>query len=535
MSKMHRKVAVSSSFNLLTVYLTFVFGILNTFVLARLLIPEEWALLILTLSFNSLVVFFCNLFPPNAQESIKYYIPFLKSKGEDMNGIKRRFLKHIYKIRLLSGSAILMIYIIITYFANFDPILFEIILIMSPMIIGKILIELNVSVLLGFQKFKYVFVIRIFNHITVTLSNFFIFFFFIENPLRYVSYAFLFGTIIACTISLVLVIISMPPKKIGDKLSNSEKQEFRKIHRTYGFYLIIADALGLLAGTIANLLFLNFEFIVFITYIMICQISVTSALLFSSSNPHSYISIFSEIDYKKNSQSYHKLFYKLNKFLMLFVCIIVGIMLFYIELYIVVIYSETYLVLLSAIQLFLFTTFAEMILNNLMILTRSTNNTKINAELACIKMVLTITITLIALIYFNFYILIIFYLITSYTITLIAIYLINRQTDFRLKLTLFFKPFIIFFISFLVVFPLNYIINYQEFDKAYLNFFVNGTVKFAAFVLVFYILFYYTKVITKEEFKDLVEIIPILRSKNIIIQKLIEKIEFFLPSNKNLK
>ena len=77
----------------------------------------------------------------------------------------------------------------------------------------------------------------------------------------------------------------------------------------------------------------------------------------------------------------------------------------------------------------------------------------------------------------------------------------------------------IFFISFIVVFPLNYIISYREFDKAYLNFFVNGTVKFAAFALVFYVLFYYTKVITKEEFKDLIEIIPILRSKNIIIQK----------------
>ena len=77
MLKIHKKVAESSSYNLITIYLTFIFGILNTFILARLLIPEEWALIILTLSFINIVILCSNLFPPNAQESIKYYIPHL--------------------------------------------------------------------------------------------------------------------------------------------------------------------------------------------------------------------------------------------------------------------------------------------------------------------------------------------------------------------------------------------------------------------------------------------------------------------------
>ena len=534
MSEIHKQVAESSSFNLLTVYLSFIFGILNTFVLARLLAPEEWALLILTLALINIAVFFCNLFPPNAQESIIYYIPYLKKKGNNEDVVKINFIKHVYKIRIFSGLLILIIFLIITSLANFDFVLFQIILIMTPVIICKIFTELNISVLRGFQKFKLVFIASVLNHIIVTISNFLIFTLKIENPLIMVSYAFFIGALISFLVSMILALISIPLKKTLDKKENNlqpiEKSNFYEIHKTYGSYLILADLFGLLSGLIVYLLFLEFEFIIFITYLTICQISVTSALLFSSSNPRSYISIFSEIDYEKNPKLYHNLFYKLNKFLMIFVCFIVGIMLFYIELYIVVIYSEIYLIIFRAIQIFLFTAFAHMIINNLMILTQSTNNTKINAELEFIRMIFTIFVTFIALIFFDFYFLIFFYLITSYMMTLIAVFLINKHTHLKLKPMIFFKPFFIFLVSFIITYPLNYVINYQEFDKAYLNFFVNGTLSFSAFVIVFYIISYFTKVITKEEFDELVEIIPILRSKSIIIKKLVKIIVKFLPS-----
>ena len=91
---------------------------------------------------------------------------------------------------------------------------------------------------------------------------------------------------------------------------------------------------------------------------------------------------------------------------MMFVCIIVGIMLFYIELYVAIIYSETYIIIIRSLQVFLFTAFAQVIVNNLRILTQSTNNTKINAEIAIIQMVLTISITIIALLFYNFFLLI---------------------------------------------------------------------------------------------------------------------------------
>ena len=205
-------------------------------------------------------------------------------------------------------------------------------------------------------------------------------------------------------------------------------------------------------------------------------------------------------------------------------------MLFYVELYIAIIYSETYIIIIRALQLFLFTAFAQVIINNLVILTQSTNNTKINAEIAIIQMIANVSVTLIALLFFNFFLLIIFYVACSFIMTFIMVLLINKQTNFKLKPLLFFKPFIIFLIAFIIVFPLNFYVDYRIFDEVYLNFFLNGSIKFIFFVSVFYILFYFTKIITKEEFNQLIEIIPILNSENQIIQKFVKIIEKFLPS-----
>ena len=307
MSKIYKKVAESSSYHLLTVYLTFSFGIMNTFILARILLPEEWALIILTISVINLTIFFCNLFPPNAQESIKYYIPHLSSEGSNKSQEKRTFISHVYKVRLSSGFLILILYLIIISLANFEARLFEIILIMSPIIIFKIISELNTSILLAYQKFRLVFFIKILNPIAVTSCNFIIFLYRLKNPLKLIANAFLLGEIIPCIISIIIIIVLIPiRKKKGKKRTLKQKKDFYEIHKKYGTYLILSDIFGLLSGLIINLLFLKFGYIVFITWLTICQISVASALWFSSSNPSSYISIFSEINYEKNSKSFDK-------------------------------------------------------------------------------------------------------------------------------------------------------------------------------------------------------------------------------------
>ena len=145
----------SSSSHLLNVYLTFIFGILNTFIIARLISPADWGLLLITLSFVYFAIFFSKLFPPESQELIKYYIPHLTQELNYSFREVKKFLSQVYMIRFICSIGILVIYLIIMSLLNFNLRLFQIIFIMAPIIIFYILIELNYSVLLALLKFKF--------------------------------------------------------------------------------------------------------------------------------------------------------------------------------------------------------------------------------------------------------------------------------------------------------------------------------------------------------------------------------------------
>ena len=102
MSKIQKKIIESSTFGVLNVYINFPLGLLGSFIIARIISPEEWGFLLLSLSFISVAVFFSSIFPPGAEGSIVYYVPHLKSENGNKNLEIRKFLFHIYKTRLLS-------------------------------------------------------------------------------------------------------------------------------------------------------------------------------------------------------------------------------------------------------------------------------------------------------------------------------------------------------------------------------------------------------------------------------------------------
>jgi O-antigen/teichoic acid export membrane protein len=298
-------------------------------------------------------------------------------------------------------------------------------------------------------------------------------------------------------------------------------------------FLTMAEVFAQLSSLTVFILFLNFDVIIFITYLTICEISVTSALQFSSSDPHSYISIFSEINYQKDPIAYKENFYKLNKLLMLFVCIIVGIMFFFIEIYITVIYSQRYLIILIYIQIILFSAFSKIVVRNLFIITQSIGKTQINAKIAFYQMIINILSAFCALLFFGFLTIIIFLLLGSFLLTYLAVRLINKSIDLKLKAFVFYKPFLVFIISFIIVFPFYYFINFQFIPQIYLlNVFFNNLIKFITFAFVFYIILYRSRLITKQEFNQLIEIIPILNSNKNIIKKIVFFIEKLLPSEK---
>ncbi|MBA7506945.1 hypothetical protein ES706_05660 [subsurface metagenome] len=190
-------------------------------------------------------------------------------------------------------------------------------------------------------------------------------------------------------------------------------------------------------------------------------------------------------------------------------------------------------IILNAIQICLFTAFSRMFAKNFLMVAKSTNNTKVIVFYNIIQMILFFIFILIALIFSDFFIVILFYVIVLFLLNYVIFVLVNKATHLKLKFAILYKPFILFFISILIAIPLNFIIQFQIFlDNNILNLFINSSIKFGGFLSIFYLIIYFTRYITKEEFNKLSKIIPILNSEKKIIQNIKKIIEKFLPSKK---
>jgi len=535
MSKTGKKLVESSSFSLIGVYINFIFGIVGTFFVARLITPDKWALLILTLSFVSLTTFFCNFFPPATDATIRYYIPTLIIEGEDSKNKIRGFIFHIYKIRLITTVPINILYLLITSLLFFGQELFTLILILSPIIFLNSITTLNGSILIAYQRFKLGFFMQIINGLIYTISLLTIFIFNLDNPLILIAYANLLIIIISFFLSFILIIPLIPSRKKDLKVSLNYRKEFIQIHKKYGIYLVLAGGIGQLTAILINCLFISFNVLTYITYFAICEKISSMVFRFSSSSESSNIPIFSELNNQADFQKFKTSFYYLIKYYSLFTCLLIGLIFCYIEIFVIIIYSETYLIIINAIQICLFTAFSRMFSRNLMVIANSTNNTKVIVFYNIIRMILLFIFLFIGLIFLDFFVVILFYVIVLFLLNYVLFLLINKATHLKLKFAILYRSFILFFISILITILLNYFINIQFFlDNYFLNLFINRSIKLGGFLLFFYLIVYFSRFVTKEEFNKLSKIIPILNLEKKFTQKVKKLIEKFLPSEKKL-
>lgn len=497
-----------------------------------LISPEEWGFLLLSLSFISIAGFFSGLIPPGAEGTIYYYIPHLKSQGEDKNYEIRKFMFHFYKLRIISSSIGYISFLFIIFFSGLDNKLLQITLILSPNIILTKILNLNHAIFLANQKFKIVFLINFLMILTISIGNITVFFLKIEQPLIYITYVNLFSIIIPFIFS-IFFLIPLIPKKQENINPSSYDLNFSKLHKTYGLHLVFANIFSQISGLTINLLFLNFGFIVYITYISMCEKAVAYTLNFSSSNKSSYLSIFAEINYQKNPEDFKRTFYQLFKYLSIFVCVVSAFLFYFMEVYITIIYSEIYLIILIGIQIYLFNTFSRFINRNLLLIIQATNYNKITSIYSFIQMIAGVSLTIIGILFSDFVILVILYLISSYLLNIITILIINKIIGFRLRFSQLYYAFILYLISFIFTLPFAYFISFQIFSNPLIDTIINSAIRLSMFFIIFYLFIYFSKFITREEFRKLTNLLPIFNLNYRYTQKLVKIIEKFFPSEKS--
>lgn len=147
------------------------------------------------------------------------------------------------------------------------------------------------------------------------------------------------------------------------------------------------------------------------------------------------------------------------------------------------------------------------------------------------QVIIHITCTIIGILFFNFEVLIILYVIISYFYVLVSFLLNNHYTKLDLKIKIIYKPILLILTSFLIGIIISSFINIQFFSGFdILNVILNSIIKFLIFLFLFYIVIYFTRYVTKEEFDKIIEVIPILNSKKKFIQRIVKIIRKFIPS-----
>lgn len=532
MSEEQKKIARSGTFNLLAIYITLFLGIATTFCIARLISPENWGILLFAFTIIATASYFCTLLPPSAEGTLQFYIPKLKMEVNS-NNLIRHFILHIYKLRFCLIIVIFIIFHLIIQLLNFNELILQsLIVVISPMIILGIIQNLNISLLIAFQKFKKAFIINFLNITLYVLGILFIFLQDLNEPLILIAIVYVLSASVSCFVSIIFIIKIIPHKNVDSKITSSTNRiKYKNIHKNYGLFLTLSGAISSIIGSLTAYLYLAFGVIEYITYLSICYALVKFAENFSGSSKSSYISIFSGINWKENLNEFRTLFYQINKYLLLSVSIITGILFFFMEVLILIIYTETYLIIILGVKLFLISAFARVIIRNLLIITQSTDKTRINLYLNIFQSFGNLFVVYIALSFFGFYTLILFFFIIINLIPLFGIYLINRRSGLKLKTYLIFKPFLLFSFGLLLTSPFIFLINLSVFpNMVILNFFFNGLIKAIIFFFIFYLIIFFTKYLTKEEFNQIVNIIPILKNDKPLIQKIIRLIEKILPS-----
>ncbi|KKK99092.1 hypothetical protein LCGC14_2636210, partial [marine sediment metagenome] len=453
---------------------------------ARLITPEEWGFLILSLSFINTAMFFSSFFPPAVESSIQYYVPRLISEGNKKNKI-RNFILHVFKIKFGIIGIIYLIFIIIIIIFTLtsqETKIIQLTLILSPMIIFGVITSLCQAFLIAYQKFKLLFFISLFNSLFNSISTILISFLKLNNPLIFIAYTHLVGSIILFIILLLIMISLLPPHE-REESYNNEDNSFFDLHKKYGKNIMFAGLASQIGILLVNFLFLNFGFVAFITYLLICDNIITRALTFSSTNKTTYLSIFSELYHKEDYVMFEKILFQTYKYLILLLCIVGAFFFFFINIYVIIIYSEVYIVILVAIQIYLFSAFAKLILRNLILIANSTNHTIINLKFNLFSLIIKITITIIALTFFDFFILIVFYVLSNFLSTFYLIFLIKRKTEFKLKIYRVYKPFIIFILALIITTVSTWFINFQFFSILLFNLIINSSLRFIIFLIVF--------------------------------------------------
>ena len=453
-SKDHRKFAKSAVYSLFNSYGIFIFQIIISFFLARLISQEIWGFLLLAMSYISIVSLILSFFPPALTFSLNYYIPRYVALNQN-NNLKRMIKTGLY-LKTIFGLIIFLISVIIffilnsffaTYLLGYTHLLF----LLSPLIFIIGLNSLLDSIYQGFFKYKLIFLLTLLKfsfYITALIICLISGITNLELIAIINLLSYLIPFIISCLIFIKIYLNIKPTEEPRD----SFKKVLSKMTK-YGTPLSISIFLNETWKQFQTPIIGGYEPLSTITGFTISkyysQISLTAAASFS--NP--LITSFSSLDVKNEHKQIVQIYNMTFKFSLFFMLLSSGGLYILTDFFLMLVYGESYLIYSTIVKLYLISIIFTILGNIFIPLLNAKNKIKILPILTGINLLIMIPSFFIGLVFYGIVGAIIGIIISKFIVFLIQLLASIKIGKVKIKINKIFFQYLIFFISlFLAVF-----------------------------------------------------------------------------------
>ncbi|MHA1458765.1 MAG: lipopolysaccharide biosynthesis protein [Promethearchaeota archaeon] len=353
-SKDHKKFAVNTLFSIFNSYGIFIFQIIISFLLARLLSQELWGYLILATSIIFIISIVLTFFPPALTFSLNYYIP--KYSVLNQNNKLKSIIKNALYLKIVFTLMIgILSYLIFFFYNSFFSFSLgthtNLLLILAPLIITEGLSTILISIYQGFFKFKLILRLTIIRYSFNTLALIICLFTFDVVIIESIAFINMLSSLIPFIISCFIFYNIYNKIEESEEEKNSFKENILKITR-YGTPLSIAILMNEIWKQIRVLLIGSYETVDLVTGYNISKnySSISTNAVTSVSSP--LTTSLTSFEAKKERKQITTVFNTTFKFSLFLLLFLTGTLIFLSDFFLFIVYGESYLTFSYLIKIY---------------------------------------------------------------------------------------------------------------------------------------------------------------------------------------
>ncbi len=445
----HKKFATNTLFSIFNSYGIFLYQIIISFLLARLLSQELWGYLILATSIIFIISLILTFFPPALSFSLNYYIPQYITLHQN-NKLKSVIKNSIY-IKIVFTLIIGIIsYLIFIFFSPLFSLTLgthtNLLLILAPTIITEGLSTILISTYQGFFKFKLILGLMIIRYSFNTLALIYCLLWINVGMLESIAFINMLSSLIPFIISCFFFYNLYHRIEESEEEKNTFKENISNVTK-FGTPLGIAILMNEIWKQIRVQLIGTYETTDLVTGYSISKnySSISTNALTGITSPLT-ISL-SSLEAKKEKSQINTVFNTTFKFSLFLLLFLTGTLIFVADFFLMIVYGESYLTFSYIIKIYSITIIFTVLGNLFLPLLNAQNKSKFLPINTIICLLVIIPSFLTGLFYLGLVGAIYGLIFANFVTFLIQIYFCIKIGEVSLKLLKIFSQYIIFFVS----------------------------------------------------------------------------------------